>query len=71
VITPTVTLTLERIDWDELRLGKIHLVSKIWSDKNSPAWSVIALLDHLQDQAVAAGVPERDVFGPEPPDVEG
>jgi len=66
----TILLDTEKIDWDLLRLGKTHVVSRFWSEQDSPAWSVICMIDYLQDLAVdQAGLAESDVFGPEPIDV--
>lgn len=69
---PAISLDTDEIDWDSLRVAKIHIVARFWPDaarQNHPVWGLIALLDDIQDRAVDAGVPERDVFGPEPPDV--
>lgn len=60
------TVTLERVDWEQLRLAKAMLVLKYWSEQQSPVWGIINFIDHVQDQAVAAGVPEREVFGASP-----
>jgi hypothetical protein len=62
---PAISLDLDKIDWKLLRVGKADIVLRFWSDQGSPVWSVVALLDTIQDMAVEAGLSEVDVFGPD------
>lgn len=64
-----ITLDLDKIDWTALRFGKSLIVLRFWSEQDSPAWSVVSLLDHIQDAAVEAGMAESDVFGFDATDV--
>jgi hypothetical protein len=52
------------IDWQELREQKEWLAAI----QLPQAIGLVGLLDHFQDCAVAAGIPEQEVFGPPTPD---
>lgn len=63
----TVTVTIENVDWKLLRRQKqtvLDALARPGITKDDPDLDgLVNFLDHIQDQAVAAGVPEKEVFG--------
>ena len=59
-----VNVTLDRVDFEELRQQKLELLKLIWDQRDHPVWGIVELIDAVQDQAVGQnGLTEFDVFG--------
>lgn len=52
-------IDIGNIDWQLLREQKLHLIKHDCAETNG----LLALIDHIQDEAVKAGVSEAEVFG--------
>ena len=63
--SPAVTMDMSGVDWVLLRHQKLALLEVMRRDARFDAEGdgLLELIDSIQDQAVAAGVPEETVFG--------
>ena len=52
-------IDIGNIDWQLLREQKLHLIKHDCAETNG----LLALIDHIQDEAVKEGVSESEVFG--------
>ena len=60
-MTRKIIFDLEPLDYASLREQKLCLLKA--AEKHPILHGLVHLIDHIQDQAVASGVPEIQVFG--------